>query len=152
MRVKLIYSIPIFLFYGCNKHVENKKYENKYDIVISYNNYKSEDKTIGGNYLNKKYLRDGNLYLIFESGFKNDTVEIEINNRKKLKEVISTNPSAGLAKEFKFKEISKINTVGIRINNGKEAKLEIDTMNFFLIQFQDSILKIRVPKNVPTYE
>jgi len=152
MRIKFIYIILIFLFFGCNNHVKNKKYENKYDILILYNYCKKEDKSIGRDYLNRKYLRDGNLYLIFESKFKNDTVEIKINNKRKLKEVISTEPSAGLAKEFKFEEISKINTVGIRINNGKEAKLEIDTMNFFLIKFQDSILNIRVPKNVPTYE
>ncbi len=152
MRIKLIYIILIFLLYGCSNHIKNKKHEKKYDVLILYNNYKKEDKTIGQNYLNRKYLRDGNLYLIFESGFKNDTVEIEINNRKKLSEIISTEPSTGLAKEFILEKISKINTVGIRINNGKEAKLEIDTMNFFLIKFKDSILKIRVPKNVPTYE
>jgi hypothetical protein len=97
-------------------------------------------------------LRDGNLYLVFENNFHQDTVDIEINGKQKVTEIISTDPSTGAARSIKFENIETINNVGIRINNGKEALLEIDTMNFFLIEFSDKLLKISVPKSVPFYD
>jgi len=97
-------------------------------------------------------LRDGNLYLIFEHGFSQDSIKIRINGKEKISELITTEPSTSVAKEYKFESIESIKSVGIRLNNGKEAVVEIDTMNFYLINFNNSILKIRVPKSVPFYD
>jgi hypothetical protein len=48
--------------------------------------------------------------------------------------------------------IEDIRTVGIRVNNGKQAVIEIDTMNFLLIEYRDTVLNIYVPRHVPFYE
>lgn len=141
----------LIILVGCQNNVESVKHENKYDIQISYNYYKT-DKTFNKDYLDKKYLRDGNLYLIFESSFNQDTIEVKINGEKKISEIISTEHSTGVAKSIELNDIETIENVGIILNNGKEAFIEIDTMNFFLISFSDSILKIRVPKSVPFYD
>ncbi|KJF43835.1 hypothetical protein [Draconibacterium sediminis] len=150
--MKQISKILIVLFLaGCQSKVESVKHENKYDIQILYNHYK-KDKTFNRKYLDKEYLRDGNLYLIFESYFNQDTVEVKINGKKEISEIINTESSTGVAKSIKLNDMETINNVGIIVNNGKEAFIEIDTMNFFLITFSDSILKIRVPKSVPFYD
>jgi hypothetical protein len=142
-----------FIFAACNSAKENEKitYQNIYDINLLYTYYKT-DPSIGKEYLNEQYLRDGNLYLIFEANFNRDTVEIEINNEIMSKDIITTEWSAAIAKDYKFENIDKIKTVGIRINSGKKAIIEIDTMNYLLIEFRDTILNIRFPKNVPYYD
>ena len=141
----------VFVVISCQTNSSKQNYESKYDIQVIYNFYKT-DSTYNREYLNKNYLRDGNLYLIFESHFNKDTLNISVNGTNRFSEIITTEPSTGVAKEFRFENIETINTVGIRINNGKEAVIEIDTMNFFLITFSDTLLKIRVPKNVPIYD
>ena len=141
----------VFVVTSCQTISSKQNYESKYDIQILYNYYKS-DSTFNREYLDKKYLRDGNLYLIFESNFNKDTLNISVNGTKGFSEIVTTEPSTGVAKEFRFENIETINTVSIRINNGKEAVIEIDSMNFFLITFSDTLLKIRVPKNVPIYD
>ena len=151
MIKKIINVFIITLVVSCQTTTTNKQHNSKYDILISYN-YCKNDKTYNREYLDNEYLRDGNLYLIFETNFDNDTLIYKLNREKEKTEIISTEPSTGVAKEIKIENIESINTVGIRINNGKEAVLEIDTMNFFLITFSDTLLKVRVPKSVPTYE
>jgi hypothetical protein len=150
MRI-LLKIFFVFVVTSCQTNSSKQNYESKYDIQVLYNYYKT-DSTYNREYLDKKYLRDGNLYVIFESDFKKDTLNISINGTKGFSEIVTTEPSTGVAKEFRFENIETINTVSIRINNGKEAVLEIDTMNFFLITFSDTLLKIRVPKNVPFYD
>ena len=150
MKVLLI-ILFVFAVIGCKTNSAKPKHDSKYDIQVLYNYYKS-DSTFNREYLDKRYLRDGNLYLIFESYFNKDTLNISVNSAEKISEILTTEPSTGVAKDFKFESIETINSVGIRINNGKEAVLEIDTMNFFLITFSDTLLKIRVPKSVPFYD
>jgi hypothetical protein len=146
-----IWILTLTILSGCQNKTKNQDYHNNYDIQISYNYHKYTE-TYGRDYMDKKYLRDGKLYLIFESNFSNDTVEIMVNNKPRFKDVISTDQSTGTAKDYIFDDIHSIETLGLRVNNGKQALLEIDTMNFFLVEFRDTILKIRVPKNVPIYE
>ncbi len=136
---------------SCSNQSNSHFYNSQYDILISYNFYKV-DSTFSRDYLDKKFLRDGNLYLIFEHGFSQDSIKIRINGKEKISELITTEPSTSVAKEYKFESIESIKSVGIRLNNGKEAVVEIDTMNFYLINFNNSILKIRVPKSVPFYD
>ena len=151
----MIQAIKIFLLFivlsSCRNEVPKVKHSSNYDILISYNYYKI-DSTIRKDYLNKKFLRDGNLYLVFENNFHQDTLDIEVNGTQKVKEVISTDPSTGAARSIKFENIVSIKNVGIRINNGKMAFLEIDTMNLFFIEFSDKFLKISVPKSMPFYD
>ncbi|HLN73814.1 MAG: hypothetical protein ACM3O8_14955 [Methylococcaceae bacterium] len=151
----MIRAVKIFLLFivlsSCRNGIDTKKYSGNYDILISYNFYKT-DSTNRRDYLDNKYLRDGNLYLVFESNFHQDTIFVKVNGKQKVAEIISTDPSTGVARQIKFENINNIKNVGIRINNGKEALLEIDTMNFFLIEFSDKLLKINVPKSVPFYD
>lgn len=151
----MIQTIKIFILFlvlsSCRNEVDLKKHSSNYDILISYNFYKN-DSTILRNYQDKKYIRDGNLYLFFESNFHRDTLYIEVNGKQKIAEIISTDLSTGAARSIKFENIKTIKNVGVRINNGKKAFLEIDTMNIFLIEFSDKLLKISVPKSVPFYD
>lgn len=151
----MIRGVVIFIVFlvlsSCRNGIDIKKHSSNYDILISYNFYKI-DSANRRDYLDNKYLRDGNLYLVFESNFHQDTIDIEVNGKQKLTEIISTDPSTGVARQIKFENINKIKNIGIRINNGKEALLEIDTMNFFMIEFSDKLLKINVPKSVPFYD
>lgn len=120
------------LLSSCQNQKQEEKFENKYDIVISYNHYKI-DSSFARAYMNHKYLRDGNLYIIFESDFEQDTVTIEVNGKVEISEVISTEWSTEVAKFVEFKKINTIDNIGIRINNGNMAFIEIDTMNIFRI-------------------
>lgn len=151
----MIRVIEIFIVFvilsSCRNGTDIKKHSSNYDILISYNFYKI-DSTYSRDHLDKRYLRDGNLYLIFENGFNQDTLDIDVDGKQKVKEIISTDPSTGAAKQIKFENIERIKNIGIRINNGKEALLEVDTMNFFLIEFSEKLLKISVPKSVPFYD
>ena len=146
-----MWILTFLILIGCKNKIDNRSFNDNYDIQISYNYYKYA-KTYGRDYMDEKYLRDGKLYLIFESDFSNDTIEVFINNKLKYKDVIQTEHSTGTAKDYIFDDMNSIKTLGLRVNNGKKALIEIDTMNFFLVEFRDTILKIRVPKNVPTYE
>ena len=143
--------LTLMILIGCQHKTDDKSYNNNYDIQILYNYYRYS-KTFGRDYMDEKYLRDGKLYLIFETDFNNDTVEVLVNNKPKFKDIITTDPSTGTAKDYKFDNFHSIRTLGLRVNSGKLAMIEIDTMNFFLVEFRDTILKIRVPKNVPVYE
>lgn len=148
-----IISIVVFasFFLGCKNDTAKKRYNIKYDVLVSYN-YHKVDSTFSVNYLDEKYLRNGNLYLIFETDFSEDTINITVNGDTKINEIITTEPSTGVAKTIELENMETIQSIGIRINNGKQALIEVDTMNFFLIEFRDGLLKIRVPKGVPTYE
>ena len=146
-----IFILTLIIIVGCKDKVDHRSTNHIYDIEILYNYYKY-DKTFGRSYMNEKYLRDGKLYLIFESHFNNDTVEVLVNNESKFKDIITTDPALGTAKDYIFEDIQSINTLGLRVNSGKQAFIEIDTMNFLLIEFWDTILKVRVPKEVPVYE
>lgn len=136
---------------GCKNDYAKKLYNNQYDILISYNYYKV-DSTFSKKYLEEKFLRNGNLYLIFESDFSEDTINVTVDGKTKINEIITTEPSSGIAKAITLENIETIQSIGIRINDGKQALLEVDTMNFFLIEFTDGLLKIRVPKSVPYYD
>lgn len=151
MKIYYLLSLSILILISCDYSKKTIDENNKYDIRISYNHYKI-DKRNSKNYLNKKYLRDGNLYLIFEENFNKDTINIEINNNFLENRIITTESSTGVATEFKFENIELIETIGIRINNGKKIFLEIDTMNFFLFEYKKNIVAVTVPKSVPFYD
>lgn len=152
-KIKQIISIVIFMSFllGCKNDNAKKLYNNQYDILVSYNYYKV-DSTFSKKYLEEKFLRNGNLYLIFESDFSEDTINVTVDGNTKINEIITTEPSTGIAKTITLENMETIQSIGIRINNGKQALLEVDTMNFFLIEFTDGLLKIRVPKSVPYYD
>ena len=151
MKKVLVILFLGILFSSCQNQKQEEKFENKYDIVISYNHYKT-DSSYSRPYMNHKYLRDGNLYIVFESDFEQDTVTIEVNGKVEISEVISTEWSTEVAKFVEFKKINTIDNIGIRINNGNMAFIEIDTMNIFRIIYRDSILQVKIPNNVPIYE
>jgi hypothetical protein len=152
IKMKHIISIIIFMSFllGCKNDTAKKLYNSTYDILVSYNYY-MVDSTTRKEYLEEKFLRNGNLYLIFESDFSEDTINITVDGKIKIKEVITTEPSTGIAKTITLENMETIQSIGIRINNGKQALLEVDTMNFYLIEFTEGLLKIRVPKSVPSY-
>jgi len=145
----LIFILILTLILGCTSGL-TYRHENKYDIEINYNYYKEID-PYHYNYMDKKYQRDGNIYLFVESQFKNDTIIINVNNKLKYSDIITTESSTGIAKDYKIENIKNVNNIGISINNGKQAIIEIDTMNLFTIEFRDSTLRINILDHVPVY-
>ncbi|MCY1635932.1 hypothetical protein [Marinifilum sp. D737] len=151
MKSRIFVSILITLMLvGCNLN-SKERYQNQYDIDINYNHYKKV-KRYARKYMDERYQRNGNVYLFFETSFENDTVRVTVNNKLKYQDVIATEASTGIANSYEIENINEVFNIGIRVNNGKEALIEIDTMNLFTIEFRDSILRVDVLNHVPVYD
>jgi len=150
MKKRLILNtLILILLVGCTLN-SKERHHNKYDIEINYNYFK-EIKPYVYDYMDKRYRRDGNIHLIFETDFNKDSVTISVNNEPKYQDVITTDASTGTAKSYKIENIEKVYNIGIRINNGKQALIEVDTMNLFTVEYRDSLLKIDILDHVPVY-
>jgi hypothetical protein len=149
-KIKLIFVLICIPFLGCINDKREIVHSDEYDILISYNSYQ-DDESKRNNAYDRLYLRDGNLYLIFESSFDQDTVEISLNGDVEESDILTTDAVTGCAKDYKFEEIDNIRTLGIRINGGKKAVIEIDTMNFFIVNLNDTLMCVQVLNHVPLY-
>ncbi len=143
--------VLILILIGCKSDNNKLTINSNYDIKIIYSDF-NKDKIIPNQRFNDLYLRDGKLYVTFECSFEKDTIELSIDGKVKHKDIITTDWSDGVATQYIFDDITEIDNVGIRVNNGKKALIEVDTMNFILVQLRDSILEIRIPKNVHYYD
>jgi hypothetical protein len=150
MKKRIYISLLIItILIGCNFN-SKERYQNRYDIEINYNYFKNINPH-SRKYMDDRYLRNGNIYLIFETSFNNDTVDVTVNNKLKYQDIIATEESTGVAKSYEIENIDTVFNIGIRINNGKQAFIEIDTMNMFTIEYGDNRLRIDVLNHAPVY-
>jgi len=156
-KILSILLIINLLVFGCksekNSNISDNMYQqsDKYNIEILYN-YHLTDSSNFRDYYDDKYLRNGKIYLFFETSFNNDLIDININDEDFFSTNISTDPSTGLAEMIEIKDIDKVDRINVSINKGKSALIEVDTMNIFLVNFKNSKLTIEVPKHVPFYD
>jgi len=122
-----------------------------------HNTQKEERKSLYN--VSIKYIDDGQctlnidtVFLFFEGDFNKDTIDILLNHEIFLREIISTEPSTGLAKEVKIPNASEIASIEIGINMGRLAKVEIDKgIRILGVGFSLDNLRISVYSKFPRY-
>ncbi|MFO7862506.1 MAG: hypothetical protein R6U85_00760 [Salinivirgaceae bacterium] len=156
-KILAILLVSNLLFFGCKSESNSNKSDNidqkpdKYEIEILYN-YHLTDSSNFREYLDDKYLRNGNIFLFFEASFHDDLIDIKIDDKNFFSDCISTDSSTGLAEMIEINDIDNVDRIDISVNNGKSALIKVDTMNVFLVNYKDSKLTIKVPKHVPFYD
>lgn len=116
----LIFSILVILITSCVRE-NHKSHYCKYDIKIQY----AQNKDTVSNNLKRPKLAKDSLHLFFESRFDNDRVTLYVNKKVVFDDTITTNYSVGLAKYLELGKLSKIHSLGIRVNNGNLAFAEL---------------------------
>ncbi|UZR99493.1 hypothetical protein [Chondrinema litorale] len=120
----------------------------KYDVEINYSDYSNRSKS---EHINSLFAKDS-LYLFVEVGFKNDLLSVYINGDQVIKDTISTEDQSGYAAHYTLGKLPNVKQLGVRINNGKLALMEISNMNLINLNFRDEKLILSVLDNVPFYD
>jgi hypothetical protein len=123
----------------------------KYEIEINKDLYKTEP-IIANKYLDEKHLNDGNLYIHFQSEFENDYTVIRINEILFGEYPLTTEWSTELADIIVIPNSHTIMTVGISINDGKEAVFEVEKINQVVVRLRNNKLLIGFRRHVPYYD
>ncbi|MEN7550549.1 hypothetical protein AAG747_21695 [Rapidithrix thailandica] len=148
----------LFLFLICqilvscnfNKNKEEHSFSGElYNVCINYHD--ESDRLPFKESVNQP--SKDSLHLFIEKGFDNDLIAIYINGKKVHEEVLTTIDQSGFAKYFNLGSLNKINDVGIRVNKGKLAFMEIDKSNFLLnLNYPEKLLILSVLEHVPFYD
>lgn len=154
MKIKLLLLLSSILIINCSK-IECNNYDygeineqTSYDITINYKKPSNRNKSDSFNNLASK----DSLYVFFEVGFENDVASIYINGCQVIVDTLSTEDQSGYAEYYSFGRIQDIKNLGIRINQGRIAFMEIKYKNLVNVNLQDGRLILSVLDNVPLYD
>lgn len=95
------------------------------------------------------------MYLFFENGFIEDTIDVFINSEDYSRRVtITTEPSLGIADVMVLHQIRAIESVQISKNNGKKLDFSLNNkeMNMWAINFWSDTLRANRLQYAPMYE
>jgi hypothetical protein len=95
------------------------------------------------------------LYLFFEQSFKDDTIDIYLNeNNISERKIITTEESLGLADVFQLKNIDSIYSINIRMNSGPILSIRTvnSEKNIWRIGFWSDTLRAQPLRSPPMYE
>lgn len=141
IRNLLLLAIGIILVHSCSdKNVANSTFR-YYDYEVLYNFQGKE--VITEDKFRYKFSNDS-LYFFIQSYFKNDTIEIKKNNTIVVNEVVDTESSTGLARDYVFGNIKRIKNIKIRINKGPWIYLDIHNKRYNLIGLKKNNSKCQV--------
>ncbi len=147
-KLLLLFVLTSILFTCSTGEKEGSGFLRKYNIKICY--YDCYNRLSKSSFENS-FSKDS-LYVFIEEGFKGDTVTVYFNQRKYFEKVLSSNPIVGLSDVAKH-SLTGINSIGVRMNNGNLALIEINQgTNFLNVNFKDSTLTVSVLDNVPFYD
>lgn len=119
-----------------------------YDIQIIYSKKVKVESTASENL----QLSDSVL-IYFEEGFKNNEVELFINNEHFTKEKIETYENLGAAKSFNLGAVKEIYKVEFRIDGGKMVLIEPDNFHRIIaVNLIGNKLKIQFYEQLPIYD
>lgn len=131
IKVIIIIFLLLDVVVSCKHQYTNSNYHVKIQYTPDVNN-------------NSIDLRNGIVALTFVSYFKEDTLSLEVNNKKKFEEVLTTNEVTGSALTLKVDTLKNVKRIGIRINRGQKAIIKCNEENqLFLIHFQNDTLLIK---------
>ena len=125
--------------------------QTNYKIEIREDLWKTEP-IIPNKHFDDKFLNDGNLYIHFQSIFKNDSVEIKINGKYYDSYLLRTEWSTELADVIKIPDIKKIKELSVTLNKGDEANIKIDSLNQIIIRYHKETLMIGKRKHASYYD
>ena len=150
MKNFILITILFSLTYCTVQQIKRDKIKSFYDYEVLYN-YQGKER------IEDKYrfrFSDKSLYVIIESSFKKDSIEI-ISDKKDLsfREVVDTEPSAGIAKTFVFKDFSEISNLKIRLNSSPWIYLDVTKKenNIIGIMKDDDKVEIVFYKKIPVF-
>lgn len=86
--------------------------------------------------LNPKYSNIDTLYVYFETGFDETVVEMYEDFQFKNRMIYTTNYVTGLAGDYKFGNVSKLKSIGFKINNSKLSKIKLDKDRFLILKIR----------------
>lgn len=114
--------------------------------------YRDQTGRRGLHTFNEKICQDS-LYLFFEDGFDNDTLDVRVGDYKR-NLLLDTNPILGLADFQSFGELKKISDFTISINGSKNHRVEIldQKMNKWAVSIRRDTVWITVLNNAPFYD
>ena len=146
--------LPLLLLLACNNPQNDRIKKEKrisYDYEILYR-YQGEENLKDDKYRYK--VSPDTLYILLETGFKNDLITINTNKNFDLKETVSTNHSSGLAKEIKLGNITELNNLYFTINSGPLITVELIKKEYNIIGIRKLKHKISVVfyKKVPIFD
>ncbi|MCT4601698.1 MAG: hypothetical protein N4A59_02180 [Marinifilum sp.] len=122
-----------------------------YDYEVLYN-YQGKENIKEDKYRNR--FSFDSLYVIVESNFKDDTLEIKQGNKVKVKDILKTEQSSGIASDYVFGAIGQINGLTMRINRGPFIYIDLFRKNNNLIGIRKDKDKVQVVfyKKVPRFD
>ncbi|QOI97313.1 MAG: hypothetical protein HRU69_07340 [Flammeovirgaceae bacterium] len=147
---QLLIALAIY-FNSCSYAQEQQKIS--YDIRINYSEKRRvetrssfKDKEVS------KKLED-DIHLFFETGFLKDKITLIINNEVIINKTISTDEALGLAEYINVGKKKEVKNLGIRLNNGSLAYIEIKpTDNVIGVYLVDrKLLVVEFIEGYPSY-
>ncbi|MEM1002143.1 MAG: hypothetical protein AAGH46_05805 [Bacteroidota bacterium] len=148
--MKHIFSIfLIFIVLGCSYEPERNTSHSNYDILI-----RNTDNTgIRWRQHFDDLISSDSLYLFMETGFKDNLLDIYINNELRVQDTISTIGQLGLSEYYTFERLGTSN-IGLRIDKGQLLQIELTPeQNIWRVTYiQDSILIAQYSKHAPYYD
>lgn len=120
--------------------VEDRK---AYDIHIDYLNVPFSD--------NRELMND-TLYILFDGNLDEDTIDVLINNRPYVSRVLSTDEIEGNAGHIATIPYRKVESIGVRINQGKLIYIEPMKDHFNIrLTYSNNQAIIKFYKFFPSY-
>jgi hypothetical protein len=92
------------------------------------------------------------IVILFDCCYKNDIVELYVNNKLFQKKIITTSDITGCADLFITKKHQNINKLGIRINEGKLINFSIDYYYYVIARYKNDSLSIILQDKTPACE
>ena len=95
------------------------------------------------------------LYLMFESGFKNSSLFLQVNGKTKYLDLnLNTMEAVSIASDIVLDNIQEIDNVSFRIDNGPLIFLEINDIkdNIIGINKDTDLVSVLFYKNAPMYD
>jgi hypothetical protein len=147
----LILGLFGLIILGCSSR-QDSVYKEKYVSVVFYVDNLTHSGTAGER--TKRYLNSDTLYIIFESNFYADTVDLKINGKEKGTLILTTDASMGIADEVRFGNIESIETVQISKNNGPPLTIKLldKEMYIWRVMYYKDTLEARWTKYLPRYD
>lgn len=124
---------------------------NDYEIKVNKELWKTNPIN-PSKYFDDKYLNDGNLYIHFQYKFFDDTATLKVNGEIYGIYNLKMEWTLSVAEIVKIQDFDKIKSIGISINGGKEAFMEIEKWNQVNVQLYKDTLFVGMRKHVYYYE
>lgn len=125
MNIISLLIVLIILLWSCSKSNHDigskRSLTTSYDIKIKY----QDDSDWSGHNVFDEYISPDSLYIFVETHFEKNLISIYLDGKLMKVDTVTTDGRVGLANDYVFGPFDKINSFGIRIDNGSLLFAEV---------------------------